>query len=304
MYRAATHGDAGSVRKGIGLLILGMLVLISEWRQSALGQAPPSESIDERTFFELYDAGVARAEAGDEPLALGAWLEAFDRSRGVPGLEEARLTLPLDGILALAEGYAPAQAALVERRNAVERALVEKQATIEDAEEMVALNGLLAGPDRSLEAYDRYRARRDADPEIVAVLRDLLWGDLISAGRYEEVADEAELRAKELIPLLQQAREAMERHDEDAAAAAEDFGEPAIPEASAESEATVDSHHTAGEIWHESDDEMDLVSEAIELFEVLLGSGRSKKAGAIRDAILTLEPETHEIIAEIEAEFE
>lgn len=309
MYRPASHGDAGSLRKGIGLLILGLLALMAEWRQAAFGQAPPPGSIDERTFFELYDAGVAHADAGDAPEALRAWLEAFDRSRGVPGLEEARLTLPLDGILALAEGYEPAHKALIERRDAAERALVENQAFLEDAEEVVALNALLTGPDRSLAAYDRYRRRRDADPEIVAVLRDLLWSDLIAAGRYDELAQEAELRAGELIPLMDQAREAIQRYEEEAAAHEEAAGgEPADllddgPD-SAGNENTggmAVPAADAGEIWHEWGDDLDLVAEAIELYEVLIGSGRAKPAEALRKAVLRLEPEAEDALSEPEA---
>lgn len=246
-----------------------------------------NERISERQFFDLYERGVEHEADGEYARALEDWLAAFDHSRTVPGLEEVRLTLTLDAMATLSEGYEPAHEALILRRDRVERALVEDRVVIEDAEELVSLNAFLAGPERNLAAWDRYRARRDADPEIVAVLRDLLWDDLVDAGRFEELADEAELRAGELIPLMDRAREAMERYNRSVSASDVHDAEP-------------ESFHVeegeSGEIWHEVGDDLDLVGEAIRVYEVLTGAGREASAKALKMAILKLEPEAEEAL--------
>lgn len=290
----------------VQLSCLFILTLVLEFTapRDGAAQGGSPQRVSESRFFELLDEGAVRADEGDEAGALGVWLAAFDGSRGVPGLEEARLTLALDALVALGESYDPAMKALIERRNAAERRLVETRGAIEDADEIVALNGFLSGPERSLAVYDRYRARRDADPEITLVLRDLLWSDLAEAGRYGELADEAAARAKELIPAMDHAREAMERYERELAEGGAEGGtEHDSPPGAPEGETSAEG---AGEIWHDEishgdgghGDEDDLIGEALDLYEILLGARREPEALKLAEAILRLEPEAREALAE------
>jgi len=290
----------GSSPNRLPLLFAFALILEFAAPRDGAAQGASPQRVSESRFFELLDEGTVRADEGDEAGALGVWLAAFDGSRGVPGLEEARLTLALDALVALGESYDPAMKALIERRNAAERRLVETKGAIEDADEIVALYSFLSGPERSLAAYDRYRARRDADPEITLVLRDLLWSDLADAGRYAELADDAVLRAKELIPAMNHAREAMERYEREMAAGPGEGEEmPAPDDISAEEGGSAEfSHDDEAHDEHALRDEFDLMGEALELYEILTGADRKPEAESLATAILRLEPESEPALQE------
>jgi hypothetical protein len=260
-------------------------------------QETPGEPFPQPRFFELLDEGYAAAEEGDHDRALALWLVAFDESRGAPELEEARLTLALDALVMLAEEHEPAVEALVTRRDAAERRLLESRPTVHDADEAIALNASLSGPERSLALYDRYRSIPDADPEIVTEFRYLLWTELIAAGRYEELADLASVRVTELIPLMEHAREAIERFEETPLEANGEMpASPPEPDAAADDHAEDEDHPE-----HYYGDEFDLVAEALELYEILLGAGREDGAAQLAGAILMLEAEAEPALEAVRA---
>jgi hypothetical protein len=298
-----TCATAGCFRR-YACLLMWLAVLGFFPIRGAVAQTPSSERVSQEQFLELLDGGFRAVEEDESDRALALWLEAFDGSRGVAGLEEARLTLALEAIMTLGEGgYEPAAQALVVRRDAAERRLLESDAAVVDADEMVALNAPLAGSERSVQVYDRYRARSDADPEVVSALRFLLWAELLNAQRYTDLADLASPRAKELIPLMDHVREAIKQFERETASGESGGEGPPAPEPEGDS-GHAHEHDEEGHSDHFYGDEFDLITEALEIYEVLLGSGRGAEAEPLKQAILRLEPEAEATLEQVRAEME
>ena len=144
-----------------------------------------ADATNEAAVTRRFSDAHAMAKAGKHEAALEEYLWCFDTGmRQHPALAGLRNGYLLTALAELAQTYAPARAALTERRTAAEQALQADPLDKDAAVDFAALNRGLNEPQRTLAFFDRLSAD---DPRRTALgfeVRD----QLISRGRYADAA--------------------------------------------------------------------------------------------------------------------
>lgn len=140
------------------------------------------------------DLGEALADAGRHEEALAQYLWCWDR-----GLEHSQSYVGVRGsfllsrIRALAQDHPPALAAMRQRRDACEAALMGGKVTMDLARDLPELNKLCDNRAGTLRVYDAVRSRESLDQWERVAIRTWLFraviDDLLEAERYQDVLD-------------------------------------------------------------------------------------------------------------------
>ncbi|MBC7366645.1 MAG: RNA polymerase sigma factor [Undibacterium sp.] len=131
-----------------------------------------------------YDLGKALVHADRTPEALDEFLGCFDEGvMQAPGVAGIRRISLLNDIKRLGEIYAPAQAALLKRRERTQAAVLTGQATNGAIADLVALNQALGEADQSLALYDQLAPTYELRP----ALGRQIFPQLLRAKRYHDV---------------------------------------------------------------------------------------------------------------------
>jgi hypothetical protein len=172
----------------------------------------------ERRMLDLLAEARQLAKREEYAAAVRNYVQAFNYSRGVARLAVARLSiLPME-MAALGERFPPALAALREETRIRAGLILTFVAGTDEIIEFVALNYALDQPRRILEMYDQLKSMGDRARDTRRLMRAVIGRELLDAGRYAELGDEAVAAARSIFAGLAEL-EALEGFDANESAA-------------------------------------------------------------------------------------
>jgi thiol-disulfide isomerase/thioredoxin len=139
------------------------------------------------------DLGDELAEARRYEEALEQYLWCWDHGLEHDDSYGGRDSFLISSIAELRWKYPPALEALVQRRDACEKSLLEGAVTFRLAQDLAMLNDALDDNASTLRVYDTLRARKDLDSRAQSSVQygmfDKVRDELLKAGRYQDVLD-------------------------------------------------------------------------------------------------------------------